>query len=155
MQDVGITERELNLKQNSQKRIGYVDLYRGIGIILMIMAHIGFGGIFDYYIHAFHMPMFFFVSGYFFKPDSAYIFFEKKIKNLLLPYFLYAIFIYLGWKVLFGNLEESLLRTLLYMNSTKFVAAALWFLTALFVANAVYWGIQMLFKRYIYIYIYR
>ena len=114
------------------------------------MAHIGFGGIFDHYIHTFHMPMFFFVSGYFFRADSSYMFFKQKVKNLLLPYFFYAIFLYLGWKVLFGSPKESLLRTLLYMNSTKFVGAALWFLTALFVANAVYWVIQMLFRRDIY-----
>lgn len=135
----------------SKKRVGYVDLYRGIGIILMIMAHIGFGGVFDHYIHSFHMPMFFFVSGYFFKQNSAHKFFKQKIKTLLLPYILYAIFIYLGWKALFRNPEDSLIRTLLYMNSTKFVAAALWFLTALFVSNAVYWLIHTFAKRDIYI----
>ena len=153
MRDKGITERELarDRIQNSKKRVGYVDLYRGIGIILMIMAHVGFGSFFDHYIHAFHMPMFFFVSGYFFKLDSALVFFKHKIRTLLLPYYLCAILIYLGWQVLFGNLEDSLVRILLYMNSTKFVAAALWFLTALFVANAIYWLIHKLFKSIIYL----
>lgn len=45
-------------------RLEYIDILKGIGIILMIMGHIGFGGIFDFYIHAFNMPLFFFVSGY-------------------------------------------------------------------------------------------
>lgn len=151
MQDKGITGRKISARRNSQKRVEYVDLYRGIGIILMIMAHIGFGRMFDHYIHAFHMPMFFFVSGYFFKLDSAIIFFKQKIKTLFIPYFFYTFFIYWGWKVLFGNLEDSFARTLLYMNSTKFVAAALWFLTALFVANAVYWLIQTILKPNFYI----
>ncbi len=45
-------------------RFGYVDIYKCIGIILMIMGHIGFGDCFDFFIHAFHMPMFFFISGF-------------------------------------------------------------------------------------------
>ena len=151
MQDKGITERELNARHNPQKRVEYVDLYRGIGIILMIMAHIGFGSMFDHYIHAFHMPMFFFVSGYFFKLDSAEKFFKQKMKTLLVPYVFYASVIYFGCSVLYGKPEDSLTHTLLYMSSTKFIAAALWFLTALFVANAVYWLIQTPFKSYMFI----
>ena len=151
MQDEGITERELNARHNPQKRVEYVDLYREIGIILMIIAHIGFGSMFDHYIHAFHMPMFFFVSGYFFKLDPAEKFFKQKMKTLLVPYVFYASIIYIGWKVLYGNLSDSLTHTLLYMSSTKFIAAALWFLTALLVANAVYWLIQTPFKSYMFI----
>lgn len=52
------------IEKINDKRIEYVDIYRGIGIILMIMGHIGFGGKFDIWIHAFHMPMFFFISGF-------------------------------------------------------------------------------------------
>lgn len=48
------------------KRVKYVDLVRTLGIILMIMGHVGFGKTFDYWIHAFHMPIFFIISGYFF-----------------------------------------------------------------------------------------
>jgi fucose 4-O-acetylase-like acetyltransferase len=43
-----------------QNRIFFIDIFRGIGIILMIMGHIYFGVRFDKFIHAFHMPMFFF-----------------------------------------------------------------------------------------------
>ena len=144
-------EKKLSMIQKSQKRIGYVDLYRGIGIILMIMAHIGFGSLFDYYIHAFHMPMFFFVSGFFYKSDSPDKFFKQKIKTLIIPYVFYTFIIYIGWKVICGNPDDSLIIIFLYMNSTPFVAAALWFLTALFIANVIYWLIQTLFNSDIYI----
>ena len=50
-----------------KSRMDYIDLYRAFGIILMVMGHIGFGGKFDKFIHAFHMPMFFFISGFFYK----------------------------------------------------------------------------------------
>ena len=43
-----------------KSRMDYIDIYRAFGIILMVMGHIGFGGKFDKFIHAFHMPMFLF-----------------------------------------------------------------------------------------------
>lgn len=46
------------------KRDTDIDILKAIGIVLMIMGHIGFGGIFDYWIHSFHMPMFFIMSGF-------------------------------------------------------------------------------------------
>lgn len=70
------------------RRIGYIDVYRGFGIIFMLMGHVGFGEKFDYWVHAFHMPMWFIVSGYFFtgkETGRAYI--KKKIMQLLVPYF--------------------------------------------------------------------
>lgn len=44
-----------------KKRIAYIDILRGIGILLMVMGHVGFGSRFSHYIHAFHMPLFFVV----------------------------------------------------------------------------------------------
>lgn len=38
------------------KRVRYMDLFRGIGIILMVMGHVGFGSGFYKFSHAFHMP---------------------------------------------------------------------------------------------------
>lgn len=53
-------------EQNSSSRIEYIDIFRAFGIILMIMGHVKFGSIFNKWIHAFHMPMFFFISGWFY-----------------------------------------------------------------------------------------
>ena len=49
-----------------ETRLDYIDIFKGFGIILMIMGHIGFGSLFAFFIHAFHMPIFFFISGFFF-----------------------------------------------------------------------------------------
>lgn len=37
-----------------KRRIAFVDIYKGIGIILMIMGHIGFGNAFYLLEHVFH-----------------------------------------------------------------------------------------------------
>ena len=69
-----------------------IDIYRAYGIVLMIMGHIGFGENFDHFIHAFHMPMFFFISGFFFKDDITNVkqYAVNKAKKLLIPYFVFG-----------------------------------------------------------------
>ena len=81
---------------NNNNRIEYVDIFRSFGIILMVMGHIGFTTYFDHFIHAFHMPMFFFVSGFFFKSKSKEelslgAFLKKKARTLLIPYLFFGI----------------------------------------------------------------
>ena len=40
------------------KRIEWIDICKGIGILAMICGHIGLPHILDKYIHAWHMPIF-------------------------------------------------------------------------------------------------
>lgn len=67
-----------------------MDVFRGLGILLMVMGHIGFGGAFDKFIHAFHMPMFFFVSGYFYRKKDLAVreYFAKKKTVIVIAVYL-------------------------------------------------------------------
>ena len=38
--------------RSEEKRIAWMDIFRGWGIILMIMGHVEFGNHFDFFIHA-------------------------------------------------------------------------------------------------------
>lgn len=130
--------------RSEEKRIAWMDIFRGWGIILMIMGHVEFGNHFDFFIHAFHMPMFFFVSGYFFKAGniSTINYIKKKAKTLLIPY---AVFGLLGYAVWLHYNEKSIipLYHLLYNNTDGLAnAGALWFLTALFLAEVIYFVIN-------------
>ena len=131
-------------------RIGYIDLFRGIGIVLMVMGHIGFYWRFDWYIHAFHMPMFFFASGYFYRypRDGFRRFVRKKAEVLLVPYVFYGLFNYLLWILMDYRGGDSLfspITHLLWTNTTGLpVAGALWFLTSLFLAQLLYTFIHFL-----------
>lgn len=139
-------------KESVQTRLDYMDIFRGLGIILMIMGHIGFGDTFDFFIHAFHMPMFFFVSGFFFTSKSSddlktidYI--KKKCKTLIVPYCLFGLFHFLILCIIQRTGEEwKSLVHLLFINTTGLpIAGALWFLTAIFFTNVFYF----LLDRYI------
>ena len=130
--------------QEESKRIEYVDIFRAIGIILMIMGHIGFGGKFDFFIHAFHMPMFFLISGYFFKNnEKIQLFLKKKAKTLLIPYISFGIIHFILYCIMKHNIEIDALKHLLFVNTDGLpIAGALWFLTALFFADVFYYYIN-------------
>lgn len=77
----------------TKERIEYIDFFRGVGIILMVMGHMAFGGLQGFgdlvekYIHSFHMPMFFIISGYFYQKKANWISFVKgKMRTIMLPY---------------------------------------------------------------------
>ena len=126
------------------KRINYFDVFRGLGIICMVMGHIGFGGVFDHLIHAFHMPMFFFVSGFFYKDnDSIGKRIQKKAKALLIPYLFFGIahyVVYLLMQIVTNSdlKIEPLLRLFTINTDGLAIAGALWFLTALFITDIFY-----------------
>lgn len=72
-------------------RIGWVDITRGIGVLLVLWGHIfRYGGRPSIVIFSFHMPLFFMISGYLFSPEKTSdfaSFARKRAKGLLLPYF--------------------------------------------------------------------
>lgn len=94
---------------NLQTRIGYIDLLRAFGIIVMIMGHVGFGDLFDKWIHVFHMPMFFIISGYFYKSDWLV---TRRIRTLLLPY--------LSIGILHLLISFIINKSMVYMHSTYY-----------------------------------
>jgi len=57
------------------KRLDWIDIAKGIGIILVVLGHTlvpqvretGFAGFLWIFIYNFHMPLFFFLSGYLFE----------------------------------------------------------------------------------------
>lgn len=70
-----------------KKRIGWLDICKGIGIILVILGHVySDAHPVKIWIYSFHMPLFFFVSGYLkgqFKKKTT---FKEKIIALIIPY---------------------------------------------------------------------
>jgi len=78
-------------------RENWIDWAKSIGIMLVIMGHYGMGDkIYGTFIYAFHMPLFFIVSGYLFTPppqDNSYKqFVLKNVRSLIVPYFIFGIF---------------------------------------------------------------
>jgi len=124
------------------KRIEYIDIARGIGILLVVMGHNDFAVIspFAYQvIYSFHMPLFFFLSGYFLKTAIPFFDFLKKRFNSLLKPYLFIIFIIyftsvsfekMGFKTALQRIVKSLYGAGYYIDWVQ-----LWFLPHLFVVS--------------------
>ena len=78
-----------------------ISIARGICIILMVIGHSGCPGLLYKFIYLFHMPFFFFASGYFCRPEQTlrptdegiglYRRILRRFKRLYLPFILYGI----------------------------------------------------------------
>lgn len=124
------------------KRIEYIDIARGLGILLVVLAHNDFGFISRYgheVIYSFHMPLFFFLSGYFIKTEVPFFeFFKKRFHTLLKP-FLFTIFLIYFMNVSFEKMAfGTALRRIgksLYGTGVYIDWVQLWFLPNLFVVS--------------------
>src|SRR6266508_2205994 len=124
------------------KRIEYIDNARGIGILLVVMGHNDFAVIspFAYkVIYSFHMPLFFFLSGYFLNTAvGLWNFFKKRFHSLLKPYFFTIFLIYfvsisfgkMGFQTAIARIIKSLYGAGHYLDWVQ-----LWFLPHLFVVS--------------------
>lgn len=70
-------------------RLEYIDILKGIGIVLVVLGHITKDRELFQFIYAFHMPLFFIVSGYFLHEKKNFII--SQAKSLLIPYFVFGI----------------------------------------------------------------
>ena len=140
-----------------------MDIARGIAIIVMIMGHTEctiphFD--FSLWYHAWHMPVFYIVSGYFFSGRNSDIrsYIAKAARQLLLPFAFWMAFDYIYYYLQTYDLEfiKNHLLSACFVwptGSGGFPAAgALWFLVALFSLKAIYILMTRLFMNQIVFY---
>ncbi|MBO0947783.1 acyltransferase family protein [Fibrella forsythiae] len=126
----------------NNSNIKWVDILKGIGIFFVVVGHIFKGKIVDM-IFLFHMPLFFFVSGYLFKPtDNLIGFFKKKVIHLLVPYLFFMILIYIPQEIscfMSGKdtFVEAVLRPILGGKFLVGWTGVFWFTTCLFFVQQV------------------
>ena len=141
------------MENESAGRIEYIDILRAIGILFMIVGHLGIGGTkTDHIIHSFHMPLFFIISGYFYKTGEIKKQIAHKAKTILLPYCVFGLVHYALWLLLNHNKSDNYLRPLqcLLFDCTSLdmpIAGALWFLPCLFFTELMYILVGRVRKR--------
>ena len=81
-----------NEKSGSSARIEWIDIYRGLAMVFVIFGHIaGYYHIVGRFVYLFHVPAFFFLSGYLFSDRKHFVeFLWAKIRTLLLPFLLFS-----------------------------------------------------------------
>ncbi|KAF1041618.1 MAG: hypothetical protein GAK35_03195 [Herbaspirillum frisingense] len=122
------------------QRQRWIDVLRGIGIILVVWGHVYGGYSFDI-IFLFHMPLFFFISGYLFRPVADLgAFCRRKAIQLLVPYAVFLLAIGIPLTIdLFLNKPHDAAAVLTFagdmlLGGSRLSAwvAAFWFVTVFF-----------------------
>lgn len=136
---------QLKTLEQTKRRIHWIDISRGIAIILVMYGHLFASDNSRYLIYSFHMPLFFFISGLVFKPSNKPFLTTagKYFKQLLIPYYIFAIFTFLFalvsqttklsldnvgyqlWGILYGSGRDGMLG----------YNVVLWFLPCLFITK--------------------
>lgn len=148
--------REKNINMKTQKREMSFDIAKGIGMLAVILGHMTLPQKMTDFIFSFHMPLFFLISGYFFRASDNREILYKKTKSLLLPYIVTC-----GMVILFSTLFKLISGASVYEivanikmwilaaaygsgTYTSFfkwnfhIIGAIWFLLALFWAEMIF-----------------
>ena len=139
------------------KRLDWIDIAKGIAIILVIVGHtVPNPSPLRHAIFSFHMPVFFILAGYTFRPKPRCELVSGSVSRLLVPYVILA----LAWQIpsflmsgapLTGGTLAGGLETLVFASGVDVpglgVAAVgmAWFLAALFTSRLLFNALVRLF----------
>lgn len=120
----------INNIQMMSNRLNWLDIAKGIAILLMVLGHSSIPSVLSKFIWAFHMPLFFIASGWTTNWEKTDFigFTKRKIRTLLVPFFVYSLVVLLmqipqGW-VDFNHWIYN-----------GWISYALWFIPVLFLAS--------------------
>ena len=124
------------IHKDVNQRLEWMDVAKGIAIILMVVGHTSIPKSVSNFIWTFHMPLFFITSGWLtnWNRNTVQGFIRNKSKNLLLPFFSYSMIV-LCVKCLL--LPEGGIPYLVYWLTHGWDGIALWFIPVLFVALVI------------------
>lgn len=126
-------------------RISWLDILRGIGIILMVYGHINYIVPVYTWIYSFHMPLFFFAAGVVYKEHPIIKDFLHRALTILVPYLFFGIITLLYWHFAERHYKPSdlsfidALKGLLIGNEDALdFNIPLWFLPCFFLTLILY-----------------
>ncbi|WP_288759812.1 acyltransferase family protein [uncultured Veillonella sp.] len=133
-----------------------MNILKALGMLAVIGGHSGINFLPWFPVYSFHMPLFMFISGYFFHDKPFLTFLRKTGKRLLLPFLLWNFFfgaictVLLKTGVIAFGTELSLCSFLIepFISGHQFIFnLATWFVGALIIVQGVYWLLYRLCKK--------
>lgn len=139
---------------NKKKRVLYLDIAKGIGIISVIAGHTFYGvpvarNVFFY----FNISIFILISGILFKENDTFKDIIKKSLKLFIPYVVALIVIWILTSFLYGENYNCLLQILMsYSNLKTFlpdtrVVGSLWFIPFLIFLKILFWIFRKISRK--------
>ena len=145
-------------KENSNSRITYIDIARGISIILMIIGHVLEQDWKRDFIFSFHMPFFIIASGLFYKDRDLKTNLKNIFIKLILPYLITSFVVDLILIIKTGQVEyyltswiNQILYSYTFSGIIKFPSnvqalGVLWFFPLLAIIKIIFIGLKKISK---------
>ena len=133
-----------------KQRFAWVDTAKGWGMLAIIVSHVMTGHPISRWLYTFHVPLFFFLSGFLFRGEKPWgAFLKGKVRRMVIPYFVLAVPIVLGEAAFYGGrrgfweqVGEMSLGVLLQRRMWP-----IWFLACLFLLELLaYWLVRLVRK---------
>lgn len=132
-------------------RIRYLDMARGLGMLFVVMGHVEYidAGV-RQWIAAFHMPLFFLLSGILIyekkeEQTNYIVILRKKLRSIMIPYAVFSVlsFCVEGGRVALKGLDQwDVVFRQLFQSLCLQGVSTLWFLPALFMSEMLFLGIR-------------
>lgn len=135
------------------KRYQWVDALKFLAIFAIFLGHLGTkSGKLYLFVYSYHVPLFFFISGFFALKDMEKSLWEytiKKFQQLIIPYICFSVISV----VFYGLLRNMEIRQILgvivdYMLGIRntLISGGLWFLPCLFIVSILFFAIYKILK---------
>lgn len=144
-------------EKDLKNRIDYLDVARGIAIILMIIGHVVTPGWKRTIIFSFHMPLFIIISGMFFKTGNSLKYeLLNLFKKLIMPYILTIIITYILKYFIYNQTTDflNIFKQIIfaYSNRKTFFTdingvGVLWFIPFLVICKIMYYWIEKFSRK--------
>lgn len=159
------------LQQQPNARIALIEAVKGLGIILVVAAHLvkfGTPGVPDWYtifkfkVYLFHMPLLMFMSGYVFRYANHHLrglsdfsgFAGRRANRLLVPFLFVGVITIIGkwFSAMWFAIDEAPLSlvsglTSIFIDTESSPVLTIWYLFVLFVYCIVTPALFVLFRR--------
>lgn len=132
--------------KTEQEHLIWVDLVKGIGILLVALFHIYMNTSFSNYADSIQLALFFFISGYLFYNQPIKKLLKRRFFSLIVPYFTFSFISFLYYYFIesrFRNISITILEGIKgiclgdYLTLVIF-NAPLWFLPCLFTLTLIF-----------------
>lgn len=91
----------------AKNRVAWLDIAKGMAIILMVLGHTSIPETASKFIYAFHMPLFFIASGWVTRWDKLKLpqFIVHRLRTLMLPFSIYSVIVLIISNINRGGVE--------------------------------------------------
>ena len=145
------TSESTPTQSTAKKRIEFIDLAKGVCILLIVLLHCGVKISFPGYT-LLRMPLYFILSGLFFRDYGGFLQHAlKKINKLLVPFIFFYVVSYVPF-YMFESLVREVIKNdadgiLDVFNKRQLFNGPLWFLLCLFWTNLLFCLIKLNIKK--------